>query len=174
MRAGRRFAVRRFESGNKTSTTSPRLKGIVSPHLRALPTLREGSQARAQVRGLRFAPPAPLKVYLASRQERHHDARPRNVGRRPQQFSLAVAADASDCLRHGFVSHAFTVVRSRGGNYILTAGKFERSLSICRFIKAHISVDEEERFGRSRRLQHEPKFTLLVFRPHHLFRRGDG
>src|SRR5205085_2898447 len=47
--AGRRFAVRRLESGNKTGPPSPRLKGIVSFHLRALPIFREGLQTRTQV-----------------------------------------------------------------------------------------------------------------------------
>jgi hypothetical protein len=39
--AGRRFAVRKFESGYKTRTTSPRLNGIVDIHFRPVAILAE-------------------------------------------------------------------------------------------------------------------------------------
>src|ERR1035437_8036845 len=37
--AGRRFDIRRFESGNKTRTTSPRRQFIVGSHFGAVPIL---------------------------------------------------------------------------------------------------------------------------------------
>jgi hypothetical protein len=52
---GRRLAVRKFESGNSTSTTSPRLSGIVGAHLRPIPVFAKGGQPVTKVRGLRFA-----------------------------------------------------------------------------------------------------------------------
>ena len=37
--AGRRFDVRKFESGNKTKMTSPRRQVIVGSHFRSIPVL---------------------------------------------------------------------------------------------------------------------------------------
>jgi hypothetical protein len=41
--AGRRFEVRKFESGNKTKTTSPRRQFIVGSHFGSIPVLGERS-----------------------------------------------------------------------------------------------------------------------------------
>ena len=44
-----RFAVRRFESGYRTRTTSPRSYGIVSIHFRTVPVFRNGLQTMSQI-----------------------------------------------------------------------------------------------------------------------------
>jgi hypothetical protein len=54
---GRRFDVRRFESGNRTRTTSPRWQFIVDSHFWSIPVLGKRSQAAPQVGGLRLADP---------------------------------------------------------------------------------------------------------------------
>ncbi len=54
----RRLAVRRFESGNNTSTTSPRLKGIVDIHFRPLPVFGECCQSSSEIGSLLFVNPA--------------------------------------------------------------------------------------------------------------------
>src|SRR2546423_1812447 len=54
-RAGRRFAVRRSEFGNRTRTTSPRLKGIVNRHLRSIPILSHGPKLPSKLGGFVLA-----------------------------------------------------------------------------------------------------------------------
>jgi hypothetical protein len=50
--AGRRYDVRRFESGNRTRTISPRWQFIVDSHFGSIPVLGKRSQAVPQVGGL--------------------------------------------------------------------------------------------------------------------------
>src|SRR5438270_789430 len=95
--AGRRFAVRRFESGKRTRTTSPNLKGIVCVHFRALPVLLEGLQSGAKVLGL-LRTDLPLgEIHRPiARQERHDHAGFTRGRRGFQKFDLSVSIDAFD------------------------------------------------------------------------------
>ena len=52
-KAGRRFAVRRLESGNRTKTTSPRRQFIVDSHRWAIRVFRESTQAPPKIGSLR-------------------------------------------------------------------------------------------------------------------------
>ena len=84
--AGRRFDVRKFESGNKTKMTSSRrqLAGgsacptccIVGSHFRSIPVLGKRSQAVPQIGGLRLVDPTFTKIdRLCWMNPRHDDAR---------------------------------------------------------------------------------------------------
>src|SRR6266536_5322980 len=50
--AGRRFDVRKFESGNRTKTMSPRWQFIVGSHFSSVPILGKRGQRTAQIGGL--------------------------------------------------------------------------------------------------------------------------
>ena len=74
--AGRRFDVRKFESGNKTKMTSPRRQFIVGSHFRSIPVLSKRSQAVPQIGGLRLVDPTFTKIHrLGWVNPRHDDAR---------------------------------------------------------------------------------------------------
>src|SRR5882672_829268 len=64
-RAGRRFAVRRSELGNKTSTTSPRWVFIVDGGFRAVPVLSERLESSTQVGSLALSDAAFCEVHNA-------------------------------------------------------------------------------------------------------------
>src|SRR5688572_24822176 len=95
--AGRRFAVRRFESGNRTSTTSPSLKGIVRVHFGALPIFLERLQPCAQVLGLLRADMPLSKINRSiGRQKCHDHARLVRRGSGFEEFDFAVTVNAFD------------------------------------------------------------------------------
>src|SRR5580658_1109405 len=80
---GRRFALRRFESGNNTKTMSPRGQFIVSGHLGAIPILCKSGQAAAQVGGLRLVDSSFTKIDgMSGFYPRHNDARAPGLGQR--------------------------------------------------------------------------------------------
>lgn len=94
-RAGRRFAVRRFESGKRTSTTSPYLKGIVGVHFRALPILFERFEPSAKTLGLLRADLPLSEIDRAiGWQERHDHAGFVGGRRRFQKLDFPVSIDA--------------------------------------------------------------------------------
>ena len=81
--AGRRFDVRKFESGNKTKMTSPRwqLAGgsacptdfIVGGHFRSIPVLGKRSQTAPQIGGLSLVDPTFAKIHRLCRMNPRHD-----------------------------------------------------------------------------------------------------
>src|SRR5665647_2291219 len=71
--AGRRFDVRKFESGNKTKMTSPRRQFIVGSHFRPIPVLGKRSQAAPQIGGLRRVDPTFTKIHRLCWMNPHHD-----------------------------------------------------------------------------------------------------
>jgi len=74
--AGRRFEVRKFESGNKIRTTSPRRQFIVGSHFRSIPVLGKRSETAPQIGGLRRVDPTFTKIHrLCWMNPRHDDAR---------------------------------------------------------------------------------------------------
>src|ERR1700731_2319345 len=71
--AGRRLDVRKFESGKRTWTTSPRRQFIVGGHLRPIPTFSKRRQPAAQIGRLRFVYPAFTKIDRIGRLDPRHD-----------------------------------------------------------------------------------------------------
>jgi hypothetical protein len=99
--AGRRFDVRKFESGNKTKTTSPRRQFIVGRHFRSIPVLGKRSETVPQIGGLRRVDPTLAKVHrFGWMNPRHDDARTIGLVQRLQQLHLPVAVDSFDRLHH--------------------------------------------------------------------------
>src|SRR5688572_26937944 len=99
--AGRRFAVRRFESGNRTSTTSPYLKVIVRVHFRTLPIVLHALQPRAKVGCLLGGYSARCKLDRTVAGQKCDDhASFFSRRRRLEKLDLAVAIDAFDGSDH--------------------------------------------------------------------------
>src|SRR5262245_45311722 len=100
-RTGRGLAVRRFESGNRASTTSPRLKVIVDIHFGTVPVL--GGRAKTPTEFGRFFlayAPCPQVDGAFGREEGHDHPRLFEVGRRLEQFYLAVSENAWHTRHH--------------------------------------------------------------------------
>jgi hypothetical protein len=99
--AGRRFDVRRSESGNNTKTTSPRRQFIIRSHFRAIPILCKWGQPAAQFGRLGLVYSSLTKIHGTRRSNPRHDhAGAFCFGERFQQFYLSVAVDAFDRLHH--------------------------------------------------------------------------
>ncbi len=71
--AGRRLDVSKFESGNRTKTTSPRWQFIVGSHFRPIPILGKWGQPAAQIGRLRFVDPSLTKIDRLGRMDPRHD-----------------------------------------------------------------------------------------------------
>jgi predicted LPLAT superfamily acyltransferase len=73
--AGRRFEVRKFESGNRTKTTSPRGQFIVGSHFGPIPILGKLGKPSAQIGRLRFVYASVAKIDpLGGMDPRNNDA----------------------------------------------------------------------------------------------------
>src|SRR5207237_10644912 len=112
--AGRRFAVGRLESGNRTRTTSPRLKGVIGVHVRPVPVLRERVQAGAQFTGLLGGDAALIQLDRTRVGEEGDDdpARPRLV-HLFQQLDSPVAIGAFYGLDHAAIVSTCSTARTR-------------------------------------------------------------
>src|ERR1039457_542316 len=95
--AGRRFAVRKLESGNKTRTISPRRQVIVDSHFGPIPIFGERGQSPAQIGSLTFVDASFAKVDLLGRVNPRYDhARTLSFRERLHQLHLPVAVDPFD------------------------------------------------------------------------------
>lgn len=92
--AGRRFAVRRLESGYRTSTTSPRLYGIVDIHFRTIPVFSECLQSLAQVGCLSLVNSSFGQTHLFGADERDDDLSFNPSGQWLEQLNSTVSKDA--------------------------------------------------------------------------------
>src|ERR1043166_8284298 len=97
IKAGRRLAVLRLESGKSISTTWPRSKLVIEVHFRAVPIFRECGEARGEIMRLLFGDATPGQVDSSIiRQECDNNFGGSRIGRAFEQFHLAVFEDSSD------------------------------------------------------------------------------
>jgi hypothetical protein len=99
--AGRRFAVRKFESGNNTKTTSPWRQFIVGIHFWPIPILGERPEPSPKIGRFVLIDPFFAKIDpLSVRDQSHDDQRTLGSLQRLEQLHFPIAVDTFDRPHH--------------------------------------------------------------------------